>query len=100
MRFITTLCLILLSWIYSLSFVQAAMTPDLNLREPTIATKGAGTDTLDTFVGGFREFFFLPDFRDESIMNTFISIAFAIKNFFIAVAVLFLIVGVLKLLFS
>ena len=46
------------------------------------------------------EFFFTPSTAGDSVKNTFITIAFSIKNFFIAIAVIFLTIAVMKLLFS
>jgi hypothetical protein len=55
---------------------------------------------LTTFVGPILDFFYIPVASSDSVPNVFIAIAWGIKNFFIAIAVIFLIVWVLKLLFS
>ena len=100
MRIFLILLGIILSWNLWLSWVLAITSDDINIRQTSLATQWWSNGTLDTFVWPFREFFFSPELRDESVINTFISLAFAIKNFFIAVAVIFLVIGVLKLLFS
>lgn len=82
------------------TFAANPTTEELNLKTPTIKTQWGESDALATFIGPVSELFFMPKLRDESVINTFLSIAFALKNFFIAIAVIFLIIGVLKLLFS
>ncbi len=74
---------------------------DINIRDITIGENGQTNSVLEEFTSPIENFFFTPDTGGgEGIVNVFASIAFQIKNFFIAIAVIFLIIGVLKLLFS
>ncbi len=82
-----------------ISTVQAAN--DTNLRDTTIGDTGVNNDMLDNFIGPVQSFFFSAwDYGQDGIVGAFTTIAFQIKNFFIAIAVIFLIIGVIKLLFS
>lgn len=75
---------------------------DLNVRNTTIDTTGVNNPVLDNFIysSTISDFFFSPGgYGGDGIMNSFISVAFNIKNFFIIIAVFFLIIGVVKLLF-
>ena len=45
-------------------------------------------------------FFFFLEGGQDGILGAFTTIAFQIKNFFILIAVIFLIIGIIKLLFS
>lgn len=74
---------------------------DLRTDQP-IDAGHADISMLEQFASGFKDIFFMPPERggSEGVMAIFINIAFAIKNFFIIVAVIFLIIGVLKFLFS
>ena len=104
MRIFLTFLVLSSSWIIGVMTASAAVDTswDVNLRKQVIGTSGTENQALKTFSSqnGISSFFFTPTLQWDSVTNTFISIAFAIKNFFIAVAVLFLIIGVLKLLFS
>ena len=74
---------------------------DLNVRNINIGTTGNTNSVLEGFMENIREFFFSPgETGGTGIMNAIIQIAFNIKNFFIAVAVIFLIIGIIRLLFS
>lgn len=77
---------------------------DLSLRDIEIGNKWANNDVLESFLDAsfIREFFFAPGAQSggQWIMNLFVNIAFGIKNFFITISVIFLIIGVIKLLFS
>jgi hypothetical protein len=56
---------------------------------------------IQEFALPIQNFFFSPDSTGgEGVMNAFISIAFGIKNIFIALAVFFLIIAIIKLIFS
>ncbi len=93
--------LAILAFFLPLSGIFAAPSDtELNLRVPTVKTQWGESDVLATFISPVREFFYTPTFHDESVINIFLSIAFWLKNFFVAIAVVFLIIGVLKLLFS
>ena len=74
---------------------------DPNVRDVAIGVTSGSNSMLNDFVSPIRGFFFSPgDTGKNGVIGAFTSIAFNIKNFFIAVAVLFLIIGVIKLLFS
>lgn len=75
---------------------------DLNVRNNNFNDTGRENSELTTFISPISDFFFTPDTTGGSsaVMNAFIQVAFNIKNFFILIAVIFLIVGVLKLLFG
>lgn len=76
---------------------------ELNVRNMNhFSTTGKENTDLNTFATDSRisDFFFSPGTSGDGIINTFIMIAFGIKNFFLAIAVIFLVIGVLKLLFS
>ena len=80
---------------------ESNLEQDINIRDITISENGQTNSVLEEFTGPIENFFFTPDTGGgEGIVNVFASIAFQIKNFFIAIAVIFLIIGVLKLLFS
>ncbi len=81
--------------------VSAATIPDLNVREVTIGDTGNSNNLLETFASPIRTFFFSPGaYGSDGVLGAFTTIAFQIKNFFIAIAVIFLIIGVIRLLFS
>ena len=75
---------------------------DINLRNPNIGDTGFGADSqLEDFVWPVKDFFFIPEVTwGSGILATFTAIAFQVKNFFIAIAILFLIIAIIKLLFS
>lgn len=93
----------LLSFFILPSSTWALTENELNLRNTAnIGTTGNMNMVLEDFIGSnaISDFFFSPGGTGgDAIMNSFIQVAFNIKNFFILVAVLFLIVGVIKLLF-
>ncbi|MBX9809556.1 hypothetical protein K2X92_04175 [Candidatus Gracilibacteria bacterium] len=92
---------VLFSLFLSLGSLSAAGNTDNNVREVNISDSGHSNDELNSFIGPLRSFFFSDSGSgSEGILGAFTTIAFQIKNFFIGVAILFLIVGVLKLLFS
>lgn len=73
----------------------------MNVREINISTTGKTNTLLEEFIGPIRSFFISPDETGgPGLQSAFVGIAFQIKNFFIYAAVLFLIIPVLKLLFS
>lgn len=93
--------LLLISIFSTLGIVSAANTVDSNVREVVVGETGNSNDVLNSFIGPIRSFFFAPgDGGSEGITGVFTTIAFQIKNFFIGIAVLFLIIGIIKLLFS
>jgi Type IV secretion system pilin len=99
----TRIFLILVSLFSVFSWAVAAPTTSdqLNVRETTISSSDANNSILESFVGPLRGFFFAPDTStDGGVMGTFAQVAYNIKNFFILLSVLFLVIGVIKLLFS
>lgn len=73
----------------------------VNVRGVDVGTTWTANDQLESFIGPISSFFFVPDSQwGEWILAIFTTIAFQVKNFFIAIAILFLIYGVIKLLFS
>ena len=71
---------------------------DTNVREVNVGDTGNNNELLEEFVSPISNFFFTP--WSASITDAFTTIAFNIKNFFIAIAAIFLIIGVIRLLFS
>ena len=101
---IIRIILVLICLFTSLEIVSAAIPPakDVNLRITTIGHSGADNTVLNSFIVPIQSFFFSAwdDYGQDGIIGAFTTIAFQIKNFFIAIAVIFLIIGVIKLLFS
>ena len=103
------LCMMPIDLIFAAPVIQVtSASQDTNVRDTskvTVDSKSVPAE-LSTFVGwgwGYSVvnfFYSLSDSWDQTVPNVFIWIAWAIKNFFIAVAALFLIIGILKLLFS
>jgi hypothetical protein len=83
-------------------FAEPLYAVDINVRDTTtIGTSGVGTNgNLATFIGPIMNFFYTPIVTGDSVTNTFISIAWGIKDFVLIIAALFLTIWVLKLLFS
>ncbi len=74
---------------------------DLNLRETIVKNGSVDNPLLKDFVNQVSDIFFSPpSLWWDWMQQTFFVIAFQIKNFFIMIAVLFLVLWVLKLLFS
>jgi Type IV secretion system pilin len=74
-----------------------------NIRGISVGWSSNGNDKLDEFVWGFwiSDFFFTPDGSGgDGILGAFTVIAFNIKNIIMVLAVIFLIIAVIKLLFS
>jgi hypothetical protein len=94
--------LLLLGLILFPHFSFAAAPADPNLRDTTTVTVDPNINgDLATFGGHswISEFFFTPDIGSDTIENSFMNIAGAIKNFFILIAGIFLTIGIIKLLF-
>lgn len=89
---------------FFLVFTDSYTAPlDSNVRETNIGDTGQQNEVLDEFVNGsvIQDFFFSAgEYGSDGIIGSFTTVAFQIKNFFIAIAVLFLIIGIIKLLFS
>lgn len=66
---------------------------DPNVRDVNISDNGSYNDKLEEFVRPIQEFFFTADVSGgDGIFAAFTSVAFQVKNFFIGIAVLFLII--------
>lgn len=79
-----------------------AISTDANLRDTSTITVDATINSdLKTFGenGWIAQFFIDPVLGGDTVENSFVSVAGALKNFFILIAVLFLIIGIIKLLF-
>lgn len=84
-----------------LSSIALAAPIDINVREVTIGSTNNANTLLEQFKWPISSFFFAPGASwSAGVLGTFTTIAFQIKNFFIAIAVLFLIIWVIRLLFS
>lgn len=93
--------LILVSLFFSLHATFAVNSRDLDVREVAIGDTGNNNPQLNEFSSPLQSFFFTPDdYGDTGILGAFTAIAFNIKNFFIAIAALFLLIAIIKLLFS
>lgn len=104
---LTRIIIILVSLFFSLGLSFATDSSDLNVREVTIGDTGNYNTNLNEFMkgnnGSLYQFFFGLDstsYWSDGILGAFTAIAFNIKNFFIAIAAIFLIIAVVKLLFS
>lgn len=75
---------------------------DINVRETSGVKSGNVDNTqLKNFISPLSDFFFTAGSTGwDGISSTFVYIAFQVKNFFILIAWVFLIVWVIKLLFS
>ncbi len=90
----------LLALLCLLGIVSAAPL-DINVREVDITSTNNSNTLLESFASPIRWFFFSAGASgSEWVLGAFTTIAFQIKNFFIAIAVIFLIIGVIRLLFS
>lgn len=95
---------IILSFIFIFFSVNMTFSApvDKNLREVTVGENTNYTNgSLVKFLAPLNSYFFTPiDYGKDGITGMFTTIAYNIKNFFIAVAALFLMFAVIKLLFS
>jgi Type IV secretion system pilin len=101
-RFLSFLAISLLVFLVPLDLTFAAQT-DINVRDTSQITISANPENsnLLNFMSPIFNYFYSPIANgDTTVPNIFLAIAWGIKNFFIIVAALFLIIGVLKLLFS
>jgi hypothetical protein len=82
--------------------LHSAEIEDINVVDISVGWTTKVNTYLSDFVLPIEGFFFRPPSGSwwEGIMATFVAVAFQVKNFFIAIAIIFLIIGVLKLLFS
>lgn len=102
---ILLLLVLFIANISTIFLASAANTPtdrELYVRDINVTDCGKTDNAvLETFIWSISSAFFSPwSGCNDGITNIFIAIAFNIKNFFIFIAVIFLIVGVMKLLFS
>jgi hypothetical protein len=84
-------------------FTFGAPSENIHVRDTAgITVNGTPGDNLATFAGNgwITDFFIKTSLSGNAVENTFVAIAWGIKNFFICIAVIFLIIGVTKLLFS
>lgn len=72
---------------------------DPNIRNFDVGTSSRENTLVQTFISPISNFFLKFD-SGASVMNGFMLVAFQTKNFFIGIAVLFLIIAIIKLLFS
>ncbi len=98
------LVVLLLTFIMSFILIPSTWAlneKDLNVRNINVGSSGNSNTVLENFISPIRDFFFSPC-TDASgcISNALVQIAFQIKNFFVGVAVIFLIIAIIKLLFS
>jgi len=97
----TRILFLLISFIFSVQLSFSAGSADINVREVSIGDTGNYNRNLEEFANPLKTFFFSPDdYGDTGIIGAFTSIAFNIKNFFIAIAAVFLLFAVVKLIFS
>lgn len=97
---LTRIILLLVSLFLSIGSTFAV---DSNIREVRVSWWTMESNELSSFLDAWslRSFFFSPSaWWSDGVIDAFTTIAFQIKNFFIAIAVIFLIIGVIKLLFS
>jgi hypothetical protein len=95
------LILISLFSLFSTGLAAPTTNDQLNVRETQVSSSDANNTILESFVQPIRNFFFAPDTStDGGVLGTFAQVAYNIKNFFILLSVLFLVIGVIKLLFS
>lgn len=82
-------------------FAHAAATEDFHLRDTSsLVVTGPERSSVRDFISPFIGFFADYDGNQNAGVNTFIGVAWAIKDFFVATAFIFLAVGVIRLLFS
>lgn len=101
MRFIFLITTLIFGYFLQIQSIFAV--DDVNVRDTSQVTISGNpeNDKLGSFVGPIVNFFYSPVASgDATIPNIFLGITGAIKNLFITVAAIFLIIGVLKLLFS
>ena len=88
------------STIYATDIIQN----DINIRETTIGSNDRDNPQLGEFVSSFwvSDFFFVPSGQvgKDGVLEVFTTVAFQIKNFIIVVAVIFLAIAIINLLFS
>ncbi len=85
--------------LFLISFSRVFAQGDLELGRD-IQIDGTSNEVVSNFTNHFTEFFYTPVNDGDDIMGVIIGIAFQIKNFIIVIGVIFLIIGIIKLLLS
>lgn len=98
---ITRILIILISLLF-FTGVSAADIENINIQDVTLGTSNSASNTvLDSFVGPISEFFFTSGISgSDGLIEWFTAVAFQIKNIMLALAVIFLVIAIIKLLFS
>lgn len=82
-------------------FADETVTSDPNIRNVEVGSSWDRNSYLETIKDNLSGYFFDTDnVGGEGITSFFVTVAYNIKNLFISIAVIFLMVGVMKLLFS
>jgi hypothetical protein len=100
---ITRILILLLSFAFVSPIIQAATTlqNDINIRDISVGSSSATNPELQNFISPISEFFYAPGSTGkDGLIEAFTVIAFQIKNVVIILAVIFLVIAVIKLLFS
>jgi hypothetical protein len=101
---ITRILILILSFAFFSPFMQGATTTlqnDINVRDISIGSSNATNTELEKFIGPLSEFFYQKGSTGkDGLIEAFTVIAFQIKNVMIILAVIFLVIAVIKLLFS
>lgn len=88
-------------WVGYASADSSISNSNINVRLNPIKASGQKNQDLDSFIGPITNFFFKNGIEGSDwVINSFVLIAYNIKNFFIAIAVIFLIYAILRLLYS
>ncbi len=91
----------LISMFFTSAFAADTIDSNPNIRGISIGGSNGVNTKLEDFVGPINEFFYTPTSRwEDGILDAFVVVAFQIKNIVIILAAIFLIVSVLKLIFS
>lgn len=101
---ITRILLLILSFVFFSPIMQGASTTlqnDINIRDISIGSSNATNTELEKFIGPLNEFFYQKGSTGkDGLIEAFTVVAFQIKNVVIILAVIFLVIAVVKLLFS
>ena len=101
---ITRIILLILSFVFFSPIMQGASTTlqnDINIRDISVGSSNSTNTELQNFISPISEFFYTPGSTGkDGLIEAFTVIAFQIKNVVIILAVIFLVIAVIKLLFS
>jgi hypothetical protein len=101
---ITRLLILLVSFAFFSPIMQGATTTlqnDINVRDISIGSSNWSNTVLEEFIGPLSEFFYQKGSTGkDGLIEAFTVIAFQIKNVMIILAVIFLVIAIIKLLFS